>query len=185
MGKLLFLFAVIPRNYPKTSRQYRLLLTNRRESPFIQIRKAGIPARLFAAESRCQRCPCSARDGLHIRIFAESGQMKRAKCDICSTVMRSIKMANSSLNHIEASKTWVLRAMGLKIRDIQARYDVDPRRLYDVWEEKDHKGSRTRAIEIFRRLRPHLPISGRFEPHIPRFRRLVTKWESEPRLPGF
>lgn len=84
-------------------------------------------------------------------------------------------MANGYLNSIEAEKSWVLRACGWKIRDIQKRFDVDPRRLYDVWEEKDFKNCRFRAMKLFTRLFPGKPMEGLFDRHRPRFQRSIRE----------
>ncbi len=94
-------------------------------------------------------------------------------------------MAHAKLTHTDAVKSWVLRACGWKLRDIQARFDVDPRRLYEVWEEIECPGSKEAAIKVFRRLLPNQPVKDRFEKHQPRFMRLQRQAGSEPMLPGF
>ncbi len=92
-------------------------------------------------------------------------------------------MPNGKLTKSEAIKTWVLRAVGWKVRDIQSRFDVDPRRLYDVWEERTHKGSRTLAIRLFEKLFPNEESAGRFDVHRRRFER-KQKGSENPMLPG-
>lgn len=89
----------------------------------------------------------------------------------------------SYLTKHEAAKSWVLRECGWKKRDIQARFNVDPRRLYDVWEEKTHLGSRQRAIEIFIRMFPDKYFDGRFQLHSPKYERKL-KHHDTPNLPG-
>lgn len=69
----------------------------------------------------------------------------------------------------EAVAIWIGRALDWKIRDLQTKYDVDPRRLYEVWEEEEHVGSREEAIRIWRILFPS--VEPNFDPHIPRYRR--------------
>ncbi|KAB2720322.1 hypothetical protein [Brucella intermedia] len=91
-------------------------------------------------------------------------------------------MADGYLTNIEATKSWVLRACGWKVRDIQKRFDVDPRRLYDVWEEKEFKGCRYKAMHLFLRLFPGKPIDGLFDKHVPRFQRTL-KTDNQLRLP--
>lgn len=93
-------------------------------------------------------------------------------------------MALANLTFHEAAKVWVLRACDWKIRDMQARYDVDPRRLYEVWEEVEHAGSRQRGMRIFQRLFPDAELAGRFDVHKPRYRRTLSSIDA-PRLPGF
>jgi hypothetical protein len=72
-------------------------------------------------------------------------------------------MANASSRQLtlsEAIETWILRHSGEHIARICAKYDVDPRRLYEVWEEKKHEGSRKKAEEIINRNLPDgmLPV---------------------------
>ena len=93
-------------------------------------------------------------------------------------------MAFGNLTFVEVSKAWVLRACGYRVRDIQARFDVDPRRLYEAWEEVEHKGSRYRGMRIFARLFPNISPSGRFERHQPRFQRTLKRPVAQERLPG-
>jgi hypothetical protein len=78
---------------------------------------------------------------------------------------------HSSLSYKEAVAVWIGRALNWKIRDLQKKYDVDPRRLYEVWEEEVHSGSRLTAMRICRSLFPNVEAS--FDPHQPRFRRTV------------
>lgn len=82
-------------------------------------------------------------------------------------------MAVANLDETEAIKAWVLRACGWKTRNIAARFDVDPRRLYEVWEEQEHKGTRFKGIRLFSRLLPNVAVPGRFEVHKPRYQRVV------------
>jgi hypothetical protein len=93
-------------------------------------------------------------------------------------------MSNGHLTETEAVKAWVLRAVGWKVRDIQTRFDVDPRRLYAVWEEVDYRGTRFVAMKLFLRLFPSESVSNKFGKHQPRFRRELKREFLEPRLPG-
>lgn len=92
-------------------------------------------------------------------------------------------MARTNLTRIEAVKSWVLRASGWRLRDIQARFGVDPRRLYEVWEESEHKGTRFEAMRLFARLFPSKSLENLFEKHKPRYKRTLKNFD-EPRLPG-
>ena len=73
------------------------------------------------------------------------------------------------LTYREAVAVWIGRALDWKNRDLQTKYDVDPRRLYEVWEEEEHLGSRDDAIRICRILFPGL--NANFDRHTPRYRR--------------
>jgi hypothetical protein len=75
------------------------------------------------------------------------------------------------LTFSEAVAAWIGRELGIKKRDLCARFDVDPRRLYEVWQQEEHVGSREVAIRLFRILFPdRTPIYG-FEFHQPKWRR--------------
>jgi hypothetical protein len=77
----------------------------------------------------------------------------------------------ASLTFREAVASWVGRELGIKNRDLCARYDVDPRRLYEVWEEQSHRGSRETAERLFFVFFPlRTPIHG-FECHEPKYQR--------------
>ena len=93
-------------------------------------------------------------------------------------------MRHADLSPSEAIKSWVLRECGWKVRNIGKRFDVDPRRLYEVWEEQTHKGSRFRAMQLFLRRFRGVGLDGRFEVHKPRFKRTLRGFSTEPRLPG-
>lgn len=92
-------------------------------------------------------------------------------------------MLHAYLSSSDAAKSWVLRECGWKVRDIGARFGVDPRRLYEVWEEVEHKGSRFRSMRLFLRMFRGESLEGRFVVHRPRFRRTPLR-PNEPRLPG-
>jgi hypothetical protein len=92
-------------------------------------------------------------------------------------------MSHAYLNASDAAKAWVLRECGWKVRDIGKRFDVDPRRLYEVWEETEHKGSRFKAMKLFLRKFPTGTLSGRFEVHRPMFKRTLRD-SAQPLLPG-
>ncbi len=91
-------------------------------------------------------------------------------------------MPNCNFTRIEASKSWVLRACGWKTRDIRARFGVDPRRLYDVWEEKVQRDSRESGIRLFKRILPGHYDEDRFRPHVPKYKRIPVD-ENQLRLP--
>ena len=70
---------------------------------------------------------------------------------------------------------WVGRELGLKQRRIEAKFDVDPRRLFEVWSGERYPASRDHAIRIFNLLFPKRPPKYGFEFHVPRYRRVNRK----------
>lgn len=93
-------------------------------------------------------------------------------------------MPNGKLTRTEAEKSWVLKAAGVKLRDIHSRFDVDPRRLYEVWEGKVHLGSSQRGRKIYERLFKEQAEAALFAKHVPKLR--VNRRPpdiNEPRLP--
>jgi hypothetical protein len=70
----------------------------------------------------------------------------------------------------EAVTAWIGRELGMKKRDLCARFDVDPRRLYEVWQQEEHVRSREVAIRLFRILFPYRTPTFGFEPHEPKWR---------------
>lgn len=76
------------------------------------------------------------------------------------------------LTPCEAVASWIGRELGMKIRHLESKFDVDPRRLYDVWQEDTHTGSREHAMRLFDLLYPHMIPKYGFELHQPRFRRV-------------
>ncbi len=77
----------------------------------------------------------------------------------------------ASLSFTEAVGSWVGRALGYKKRDLCAKFDVDPRRLYEVWEEQVHPGSRQIAERLCLLLFRSKFEAQDFEPHRPRYKR--------------
>lgn len=78
-----------------------------------------------------------------------------------------------SLSFEDAVYAWIAKWKGEKVRVIGAKFDVDPRRLYEVWEEITHIGSRKVAWERFQRDYPVLARQVDPSPHVPT--RMVTK----------
>ena len=54
------------------------------------------------------------------------------------------------LTQADAVDIWIARWLRIRRRDLLARYQCDPRRLYEIWEESRFPGARAKAIEIFR-----------------------------------
>jgi hypothetical protein len=60
------------------------------------------------------------------------------------------------LSEADAIDIWIARWLRIRRKDLIARYRCDPRRLYEIWEEKRFSGSRDKALELFRRRHPTL-----------------------------
>ncbi len=77
------------------------------------------------------------------------------------------------LSREDAIQLWIARWLRIRRKDIRARYPVDPRRIYEVWQEITFRGSREEAEARFRRDYPGLVAQTDFSPHkcIPRPKR--------------
>jgi hypothetical protein len=64
--------------------------------------------------------------------------------------------ATRRLTEADAVDIWIARWLRIRRKDLVARYGCDPRRLYEIWEEKRFPGSRDRALELFRERHPSL-----------------------------
>jgi hypothetical protein len=74
------------------------------------------------------------------------------------------------LSEADAIDIWIARWLRIRRKDLIIRYACDPRRLYEIWEEKRFAGSRDRALEAFRQRYPTLLDRIDWGPHrrIPR-----------------
>jgi hypothetical protein len=74
------------------------------------------------------------------------------------------------LSEADAVDIWIARWLRIRRKDLLARYGCDPRRLYEVWEEKRFAGSRDKALDLFRERHPTLIDRVDYGPHrrIPR-----------------
>jgi len=57
--------------------------------------------------------------------------------------------AGRKLSEQDAIDIWIARWLRIRPIDLIRRYRCDPRRLYEIWEETRHPGSRARALAIF------------------------------------
>jgi len=73
----------------------------------------------------------------------------------------------------QAVSFWIERAQGRKIREICADHNVDPRRLYEVFEGEVHPDSLANARTRLAKEAPHLLNSDKLKPHQPS--RVVVK----------
>ena len=74
------------------------------------------------------------------------------------------------LSEADAIDIWIARWLRIRRKDLIVRYACEPRRLYEIWEEKRYAGSRDRALELFRQRFPTLLDRIDWGPHrrIPR-----------------
>jgi hypothetical protein len=78
------------------------------------------------------------------------------------------KDQSRQLSSTEAVETWILRFEGEHVTRICAKFDVNPYRLYEVWEQKKHIGSREKAQEIINRNLPDAASSIVLKIHQPK-----------------
>jgi hypothetical protein len=60
------------------------------------------------------------------------------------------------LTETDAVDIWIARWLRIRRKDLLIRYGCDPRRLYEIWEEKRFAGSRGKALALFRERYPGL-----------------------------
>src|SRR5262245_36742104 len=60
------------------------------------------------------------------------------------------------LSEADAVDIWIARWLRIRRKDLLIRYGCDPRRLYEIWEEKRFVGSRARALKLFHERYPGL-----------------------------
>lgn len=60
------------------------------------------------------------------------------------------------LTEKDAIDIWIARWLRIRQCDLLKRYNCDPRRLYEIWEEARFPGSRAKALAVFRERHPAL-----------------------------
>jgi hypothetical protein len=60
------------------------------------------------------------------------------------------------LTEADAVDIWIARWLRIRRKDLLLRYACDPRRLYEIWEEKRFSGSRAKALALFSERYPGL-----------------------------
>jgi len=60
------------------------------------------------------------------------------------------------LAEADAIDIWIARWLGIRRKDLVARYACDPRRLYEIWEEARFPGSRDKAKAVLAERYPAL-----------------------------
>jgi hypothetical protein len=78
--------------------------------------------------------------------------------------------ARRPLTAADAVDIWIARWLRIPRKALLTRYACDPRRLYEIWEQKRFPGSREAAMGLFRERYPFLKDRVDFGPHrtIPR-----------------
>ena len=64
--------------------------------------------------------------------------------------------ASARLTEDDAVAIWIARWLRIRRKDLCARYNCDPRRLYEIWEEARFPGSRDIARKHFTETYPSL-----------------------------
>jgi hypothetical protein len=54
------------------------------------------------------------------------------------------------LTRADAVDIWIARWLRVRRKDLCRRYQCDPRRLYEIWEEQRFAGAREEALQLFR-----------------------------------
>lgn len=67
---------------------------------------------------------------------------------------QAVTPAPRRLSEADAIDIWIARWLRIRRKDLIARYACDPRRLYEIWEQKRFPGSRDKALELFRERHP-------------------------------
>jgi hypothetical protein len=64
--------------------------------------------------------------------------------------------ARRALTEDDAVDIWIARWLRVRPKDLVCRYQCDPRRLYEIWEETRFPGSRSKALVLLRERYPSL-----------------------------
>jgi len=87
-----------------------------------------------------------------------------------------VRTTRGPLTEADAVDIWIARWLRIRRKDLLARYGCDPRRLYEIWEEKRFPGSRAKALSVLNQRHPgladridfglHKPISRSIPPDL-------------------
>lgn len=69
------------------------------------------------------------------------------------------------LSEADAVDIWIARWLRIRRIDLVRRYGCDPRRLYEIWEERRFPGSRAKALAILQVRYPTLLGRTDYGPH--------------------
>ena len=71
-------------------------------------------------------------------------------------VSRAHPAGKRVLGEADAIDIWIARWLRIRRKELLARYGCDPRRLYEIWEEKRFPSSRDKARALFAERYPGL-----------------------------
>ena len=80
--------------------------------------------------------------------------------------------AKRLLAEADAVDIWIARWLRVRRKDLVVRYGCDPRRLYEIWEERRFPGSRDKARALFAERYPSLVDRTDYGLHRPIHRRV-------------
>lgn len=86
-----------------------------------------------------------------------------------------------SLSEADAVDIWLARWLQVRRKDVIARYDCDPRRIYEIWEGRRFQRARDKAQAIFAERYPTLVNQVDFSFH----RRIARNADPENQLDLF
>jgi hypothetical protein len=89
-------------------------------------------------------------------VGAQWGMLLSSQGRVVPTSQASAPAAPRRLSEADAIDIWIARWLRIRRKDLIVRYACDPRRLYEIWEEKRFTGSRDKALELFRERHPTL-----------------------------
>ncbi len=70
------------------------------------------------------------------------------------------------MSEADAVDIWIARWLKIRRRDLISRYECDPRRLYEIWQEERFAGSRDKALSVFQERFPSLADRIDPGPHV-------------------
>ncbi len=59
------------------------------------------------------------------------------------------RAAPRRLTEVDAIDIWIARWLRIRRIDLIRRYRCDPRRIYEIWEERRFAGTREKALALF------------------------------------
>lgn len=65
----------------------------------------------------------------------------------------------------DAIDIWIARWLRVRPSELVRRYNCDPRRIYEIWEEARFPGSRSKALAVFNDRYPGLGLRKDPGPH--------------------
>src|ERR1043165_3876768 len=87
------------------------------------------------------------------------------RVSVANAMVGADRPAGRALTRADAVDIWIARWLRIRRKDLLQRYKCDPRRLYEIWEEKRFAGSRDKAAELFAERHPELIDRIDFGPH--------------------